>query len=61
MGVLLILQPASQAAPTLVASNEEPASILPKTGTFLPLAGLLGTLAVAGSLGMGAVRKAVRA
>jgi hypothetical protein len=60
MGVLLILEPASQAAPTLVASNEEPASTLPKTGTFLPLAGLLGTLAVAGSFGMGAVRKAVR-
>jgi hypothetical protein len=60
MGVLLILQPASQAAPSLLASNEEPASTLPKTGTFLPLAGLLGTLAVATSFGMGAVRKAVR-
>jgi hypothetical protein len=61
MGVLLILQPTSQTAPTLVASNEEPAPALPRTGTSLPLAGLLGTLALATSFGIGAVRKAVRA
>jgi hypothetical protein len=61
MGVMLILEPTSQAAPTLLASNEEPATTLPKTGTFLPLAGLLGTLGVAISFGMGVVRKAVRA
>jgi hypothetical protein len=61
MGVLLILAPTSQPAPTLVASNEEPASTLPKTGTSLPFVGLLGALAVAASFGMGAVRKAVRA
>jgi hypothetical protein len=61
LGVLLIFQPTSAAAPTLVASTEEPASTLPKTGTFLPLAGLLGALALATSFGMGAVRKAVRA
>jgi hypothetical protein len=59
-GVLLILQPAPLAAPVMVASTEEPASTLPKTGTFLPLAGLLGGLALLTSFGMGAVRKAVR-
>jgi hypothetical protein len=61
MGVLLILAPSSQAVPALMASNEEPASNLPKTGTFLPVVGLLGALALATSLGMAAVRKAVRA
>jgi hypothetical protein len=61
LGVMLFFQPTSEAAPALLASNEEPASTLPRTGTFLPLAGLLGALAVATSLGMGAIRKAVRA
>ncbi len=61
VGVLLILQPTSAAAPTLVASTEEPASTLPNTGTALPLVGLLGALSLATSFGMGLVRKAVRA
>jgi hypothetical protein len=65
LGVLLILRPMPMSrltpAPALVASTEQPASTLPKTGTLLPLAGLLGTLALATSLGMGAIRKAVRA
>jgi hypothetical protein len=61
-GVVLFFEPTFQAAPTLLASNEEPASTtLPKTSTFLPLAGLLGALSVATSFGLGAIRKAVRA
>jgi hypothetical protein len=65
LGVLLILRPLSLSritpVPAMVASTEEPASTLPKTGTLLPLAGLLGTLALVTSFGMGAIRKAIRA
>ena len=65
VGVLLILQPASASAsaatPVMVASAGQPASTLPKTGTSLPLVGLLGILALAMSFGIGAVRKAMRA
>jgi hypothetical protein len=60
VGMLLFFQPTPTAAPVMVASTEQPASTLPKTGTLLPLAGLLGTLAVAMSLGLGAVRQALR-
>jgi hypothetical protein len=60
-GVLLIYQPALAPAPALLASNEQPALTLPKTGSTLPFVGLLGALALATSLGMGAVRRAVRA
>jgi hypothetical protein len=65
VGVLLFFQPAAApeiAVPSaMVASNEVSASTLPRTGSSLPLVGLLGGLALATSLGMGAVRKAVRA
>jgi hypothetical protein len=61
LGVLLVFQPTPPAEPVMVASTEEPASTLPKTGTFLPLAGMLGALALATSFGLGIVRKAVRA
>jgi LPXTG-motif cell wall-anchored protein len=61
VGVLLFFEPPSLAAPTMVASTEEPVSTLPKTGTTLPWVGLLGALALATSFGMGAIRKAVRA
>jgi len=65
VGVLLILRPtptpAAAPSPVMVASTEEPASTLPKTGSSLPLVGLLGGLALATSFGMGAVRKAARA
>jgi LPXTG-motif cell wall-anchored protein len=66
VGVLLIQPlrlsavPASTSAetqaPVTVASEESPAA-LPKTGSSVPLVGLLGLVAVAMSLGLGAVRK----
>ena len=55
VGVLLFLAPSSL-QPTL-ASAEQPADMLPETGTSLPLMGLLGTLAIAMSLGLWAVRR----
>jgi hypothetical protein len=60
-GVLLFFQPTPMPAPVLVASADQPASTLPKTGTFLPLAGLLGALALTMSLGLGAVRQTLKA
>ena len=54
-GVLLFLTP-SQPQVTL-ASAEQPAEVLPETGSSLPLMGLLGTLAIAMSLGLRAVRR----
>jgi hypothetical protein len=63
VGVLLFFQPTPllAPAPVLVASADEPASTLPKTGSFLPLAGLLGTLALTMSLGLGVVRQTLKA
>jgi hypothetical protein len=58
-GVLLILRPTP--APEILASAEQPPATLPKTGTLLPLAGLLGALAVAMSLGLGTVRRTLKA
>lgn len=60
LGVLMIFQPTpAPSAPVMMASAEEPvASTLPETGTLLPLAGLLGALGVAISLGLGAARRA---
>ena len=64
-GLLLFLGPRIHltlpAPEVLLASSEQPASTLPKTGTLLPLAALLGGLAVATSLGLGAVRQALKA
>jgi hypothetical protein len=54
-GVLLFLAP-SQPQVTL-ASAEQPADMLPETGSSLPLMGLLGTLAIAMSFGLRAVRR----
>jgi hypothetical protein len=46
-------------APVETASAEPPAETLPKTGTMLPLMGLLGGLSLAGSFGLRATRKKV--
>ena len=54
-GVLLFMTPL-QPQVTL-ASAEQPAEMLPETGSVLPLVGLLGTLAIAMSLGLWAVRR----
>jgi sortase A len=54
-GVLLFLTP-GQPQVTL-ASAEEPADVLPKTGSLLPWAGLLGLLALGTSLGTRTVRQ----
>jgi hypothetical protein len=59
MGMLVITRPAPELA--TFAAAEEPASTLPETGTTLPLMGLLGGLGIAASLGLGAVRKAIKA
>jgi sortase A len=58
VGVLLFMAPAQP--PVTLASAEEPADTLPATGTLLPWAGLLGTLSLASSLGMWAVRQKSR-
>jgi len=55
VGVLLFLAP-TQPQVTL-ASAEQPAEMLPETGSSLPLVGLMGTLAIAMSLGLWAVRR----
>jgi LPXTG-motif cell wall-anchored protein len=61
-GLLLIYVP--QSAPRFQASAEQPeelASALPKTGSSLPLLGMLGGLVMATSLGVGAVRRSLKA
>ncbi len=55
-GFLLFLPP-SQPQVTL-ASAEQPAEMLPETGSSLPLVGLIGTLAIAMSLGLWSIRRA---
>jgi hypothetical protein len=57
VGVLLFIHPA--APPLWTAGAERPEETLPKTATNLPLVGLLGGLAVALSLGLVTVRKAL--
>jgi LPXTG-motif cell wall-anchored protein len=61
VGFLLIQKPELKSepapAPSDVASVEELAPTLPKTGTLQPLAGLLGGLALTASLGLGVVRR----
>jgi hypothetical protein len=54
-GVVLFFTP-SEPQVTL-ASAEQPADMLPETGSPLPLVGLMGTLAIAMSLGLWAVRR----
>jgi hypothetical protein len=56
VGILLIVMP-MPAAPMTMASAEQPPQKLPKTGTSLPLIGLLGALAVAMSVGMRSIRR----
>jgi sortase A len=55
VGVLLFVTPTP--APVTVAGAEQPAALLPETGSSLPLLGLLGTLAIVTSLGLRAVRQ----
>jgi hypothetical protein len=56
LGVLLIQFPAPPAVvaapPVTVASAEPLPASLPKTGTLLPLVGLMGLLSIGGSLGL---------
>jgi hypothetical protein len=63
VGALLIdwpTQPAAvSAAPVEMASAETPAETLPKTGSVLPLLGLVGGLSLAGSFGLKAARKKI--
>jgi len=55
VGVLLFFAP-TQPQVTL-ASAEQPAEMLPETGSSLPLVGLMGALAIAMSLGLGVARR----
>ncbi len=61
LGVLLIQWPARPdviaAPPEEMASAEAPAETLPKTGTSVPLIGLLGAFALTGSLGLKVARQ----
>jgi LPXTG-motif cell wall-anchored protein len=61
LGYLVIQHPElseeSHPMPEEIASAEQLPSTLPKTGTLQPLAGLLGALSLAGSLGLGIARK----
>ena len=69
VGVLLVqpfedraTAPSSQDTPATtvtVAESEEPAKVLPKTGSMLPFVGLLGALSVAASFGLAVIRKGV--
>jgi LPXTG-motif cell wall-anchored protein len=69
-GVLLVqplgrltIAPKTQSTPApesvTIAESEQPVTVLPKTGSILPLAGLLGALSVAASLGLAAMRRRV--
>jgi len=55
VGTLLILTP-EPTEPTTLASAEQIPQELPKTGSSLPLIGLLGTLALTTALGLQAIR-----
>jgi LPXTG-motif cell wall-anchored protein len=61
LGVLLFQRPAPAiepvAQPVEVAAEEQPANSLPKTGSALPLMGLLGVSAFAGSFGLRLIRR----
>jgi hypothetical protein len=59
-GVLLFYQPAAPEAPAS-AEQTETANTLPATGSVLPLAGLLGALALTASLGLMAIRQKLTA
>jgi hypothetical protein len=55
VGVLLFLAPTQPQV--ALARAEQPAEMLPETGSSLPLVGLMGSLAIAMSLGPWAVRR----
>jgi sortase A len=57
IGILLFSVPQP---PVMLADAGKPAETLPETGSSLPFIGLLGTLAVAASVGLGAVRRTCR-
>lgn len=59
-GILMVFQPrpAAEMPVEMASAGEAVASSLPETASFLPLAGLLGALALATSLGLGAARRA---
>jgi hypothetical protein len=59
LGVMLFQPPAPEvaSAPVTEANAEPPTETLPKTATSLPLMGLLGGLALAGSIGLKAIRQ----
>lgn len=61
VGMLLFFHPSARPAPPAVmsASLEQPADELPKTGSLLPLVGLLGALGIATSLTLGTARRAL--
>ncbi|MGA2097083.1 MAG: hypothetical protein ABSH39_12345 [Candidatus Acidiferrum sp.] len=59
VGVLLFFPVAQPEAPT-AAEKTELASTLPRTASLLPLAGLLGVLAVGLSIGLGTIRQAFK-
>jgi LPXTG-motif cell wall-anchored protein len=65
LGVLLFQRPAPAiepvAQPVAVAAEEPPANSLPKTASAIPLMGLLGVFAFAGSFGLRAIRRKVTA
>jgi hypothetical protein len=56
VGTLLIVRPQA-VEPITAASAEHLPQELPSTGSALPLIGLLGTLAIAASFGLGAIRR----
>jgi hypothetical protein len=57
----LVIAPKAQNTPApeplTIAKSEQPATVLPKTGSMLPLAGLLGVLSIATSLALVTIRK----
>lgn len=59
-GVLLVNPGPAPPAVQTVANLEPPPTVLPKTGTSLPLAGLLGALSLAASAGLGLVNKGAK-
>jgi hypothetical protein len=63
-GLLLFVRPAPPVAPSNIeqvsAADESITTTLPKTASLVPLTGVLGSIAIAMSLGLGLVRKAVR-
>jgi hypothetical protein len=64
VGVLLIQAPeptAAAPAPVETASLDSPAAELPKTASYLPLAGLLGLLGIGSSVALGVARKRIGA